>query len=208
MQRISLSVPDDYAFIAGQYLNVKAPGNIDIPMSIASAPGRLPELELHYRSIPGLPEAAAMDQLLAGRELLITDAAGDVTVSVTETPVLMVVGGSGAAQAFSYAEDCRLRRASNPIQILWCADTENDVYATDALLGYPNLLLEVCIDSRRTSENKGLSWLRANSSTYLNAQVVLAGSPGFVYAATDILLASGFSQTALHSDIYSYAPRS
>jgi len=36
---------------------------------------------------------------------------------------------------------------------------------------------------------------------------MLAGSPGFVYAASDILIENGLLQANLHSDIFAYAPR-
>src|SRR5262245_16541411 len=69
---ISLTLPVPFPFHAGQYLNVVHPGGVRIPMSIASAPERIPELELHYRPLPGVAEAALMNELLdSGTELSI-----------------------------------------------------------------------------------------------------------------------------------------
>ena len=47
VQRIVLRMPDRFRFRPGQYLEVLHPDG-PVPMSIASAPHRLPELHLHY----------------------------------------------------------------------------------------------------------------------------------------------------------------
>ena len=67
--------------------------------------------------------------------------------------------------------------------------------------------LKVCVDDRRTEENEGLVWLREHAQEYAGYRIILAGSPGFVYAATDVLLAAGITQQAMHADAYAYAPR-
>ena len=103
VQRIVVEVPHDYNFEAGQYLCIEADG-IAVPLSIASAPERLPELELHYRSTPGLREAEAVDELLTGSQLPLSPAQGDVRCGAPREPLLIIAGGSGAAQAFACAE--------------------------------------------------------------------------------------------------------
>ena len=57
-----------FRFEAGQYVALHHPQG-DVPMSLASAPRRLPYFELHYRPIAGTVEAARMDQLLAGTDV-------------------------------------------------------------------------------------------------------------------------------------------
>jgi len=208
VQRITLEIIDEYTFLAGQYLQVQGPGKTLVPMSIASAPLRLPELELHYHSTPGVPEAAVMDAMLEGEQLLITEAAGNATAGPTDQSLFIIAGGSGAAQAFSCAEDRSARGASAPTTILWCADSAAEIYGTDELRSFAHVSLHVCIDARRGPENDGLAWLRANAPAHRGARVILAGGPGFVYAATDTLLASGYVQSELCADVYDYAPRS
>ena len=60
---LSLVGPADFSFRAGQYVVFEHPDG-GIPMSIASSPGRLPHIVFHYRSTPGVPEAARFDALL------------------------------------------------------------------------------------------------------------------------------------------------
>jgi len=207
IQRITLRLVDDYSFIAGQYLQVLGPDSSLIPMSIASAPQRLPELELHYRSTPGVAEAVIMDTLLEGETLEITAPAGNATAGPLDKPLFIVAGGSGAAQAFSCAEDRGARAGTAPTTILWCADDAAEIYNTEVLQSFSDVQLQVCIDNRRGPKNEGMAWLRANASKHLGGRVILAGGPGLVYAATDILLELGYPQRDLHADVYDYAPR-
>lgn len=207
VQRILLRLQDHYTFRAGQYLQVQAPDGTLIPLSIASAPTRLPELELHYRSSATAPEARIMDDLITGSTLMLTSAGGDVRSGAPNQPLFVVAGGSGAAQAFSCAEYRNHNAGQAPTTILWCADKPEDIYDDELLRGYANVDLHITTDDQRTPDNEGLVWLTRNCKRYLDAYVILAGGPGFVYAATDILLANGFARGQLHADAYSWAPR-
>jgi CDP-4-dehydro-6-deoxyglucose reductase len=205
-QRIRLEA-ENFRFTAGQYLEVIHPDGTRIPLSIASSPARLPELELHYRSTPGNPEAAAMDDLLHGTHLTIGPAQGAVHGPSDDIELVVVAGGSGAAQAFCLAEDRAERnpRGSNT-RVLWCADHDDDLYDLERL---GKLVAEVLVfvDDRRDTANKGIQWLTNHAHTLADAAVVIAGSPGFVYAVTDALTAAGVNPRALQSDVYAYAPR-
>ena len=207
MQRIMLRMRNAYTFRAGQYLQVQAPNGTLIPLSIASSPTRLPELELHYRSAPELAEAQIMDSLLTGSTLTFTRATGDVRSGAPHQRLFVIAGGNGAAQAFGCAEYRHTTSARASTIVLWCADQPQDIYNRDLLESYNDLDLHVKVDARRTPENEGLSWLDKHCSDYRDSYVVLAGGPGFVYTATDILLGHGFNRDQLHADVYSYAPR-
>lgn len=206
VQQLILRLRDAYSFRAGQYLKVQASHDMLVPLSIASSPTRLPELELHYRSTAASAEARAMDELLTGNTLELTHPGGDVRSGAPGQPLFIVAGGSGAAQAFSCAEYRSSIGATAPITVLWCADEPADIYRQDTLRGYANVELHICIDDRRTADNEGLQWLAANCQHHRQAYVILAGGPGFVFAATDVLLQNGFSRNQLHADAFRYAP--
>ncbi len=207
VRRIRLHTKDAYTFESGQYLNIVCSDGSLIPMSIASAPERLPELELHYRPISGAPEADILNKLLDGDHLVVTPAEGEVRSGKADQPLFVIAGGSGAAQAFSCAEHRAAINASAPTVILWCADEQDDIYEIDKLTGLPGTHVEVCIDNQRTPENEGMMWLSRHAGKYRDAYVLIAGSPGFVYTVTDLLLAIGFDAHQLHADAYAYAPR-
>ena len=207
VRRIRLHINQPYEFKAGQHLNIVAPDGSLIPMSIASAPERLPELELHYRPVAGAAEADILNNLLEGKQLNITPAQGDVGSGEPFEDLFIVAGGSGAAQAFSCAEHRAAISAGGTTAILWCADTVQDIYEQAALRAMHNVELHTCIDNRRTPENEGMVWLASNAHKFINAYVLIAGSPGFVYTVTDLLVAVGFKRQQLHADAYAYAPR-
>jgi CDP-4-dehydro-6-deoxyglucose reductase len=215
VQRIVLRMPGDFSFRTGQYLEVLHPEG-PIPLSIASAPRRLPELHLHYLSLPGAPEAARMDELLDddANVLEVRGPGGDVDLpNPLPAPALIVAGGTGIAQAMSFIDTFTAADPGAPVTLLWCADTEADFYLRDELraLDAPWLETVLIADAERSSRNRGLVWLRQHGSAFAGndppCPVVLAGGPGFVYAACDTLLAVGITAAQIQSDVFSYAPR-
>ena len=205
--RVLLRVAPDYSFHAGQYLLVHGPGQVDIPLSIASAPSRLPHLSLHFKPTPGLAESAAMQQALSGTELSISSAMGDVRCSPPDTPQWIIAGGTGAAQAFS----CAIHRAEQPAAsdttILWCVDHQQELYELQTMQQLPRTELITVVDDRHDADNRALQWIADHAQRHAEDQVIIAGSPAFVYAVTDVLTAAGLDQAALQADAYSYAPR-
>ena len=120
--------------------------------------------------------------------------------------LLFIAGGTGAAQAFAIANHRRTLTDAGPITMLWCADSAQDLYDQETLIEL-GVDLTAVVDDRRTPQNEGLVWLQRNAPEQADAAILIGGSPNFVYAATDVLLAAGFAQDQLGSDVYSYAPR-
>lgn len=211
VQRIVLRMPPSFDFRSGQYLEIEHPEG-PVPLSIASAPQRLPELHLHYVSAPGSPEAGRVDELLAGGNTLsVLGPTGDVALSPpVERPALIVAGGTGMAQAMSFIEAFTERPPGAPVTLLWCVDHDADFYLRDELeaLEVPWLEPVLIADGDRTPSNRGMTWLAEHGGAFAGTnQVVLAGGPGFVYAAYDALLAAGVAPGQMQSDVFSYAPR-
>ncbi len=216
MQRIVLRMPAAFAFRAGQYLEVLHPEG-PIPLSIASAPARLPELHLHYRSSPGVAEATRMDELLAGAAgpgatLDIRGPGGDVCLPERlPAPALIVAGGTGIAQAMSFVDAFAQRDPGERVTVVWCADADEDFYLRAEIdaLDVPWLEVVCIADPSRDPGNRGLVWLRERAPALLRADspIVLAGGPPFVYAACDALTEAGIDVQQIQSDVFSYAPR-
>lgn len=212
MQRLTLRMPDGFTFRPGQYLEVVHPDGA-IPLSIASAPRRLPELHLHYQSTPGVAEATHMDELLAGADPLTIRGPGG-TVSLPEplaAPALLVAGGTGIAQAMSFIDHFIGAPPAVPVTVLWCVEREADFYLREDLetLNAPWLHTVLIDDAERSADNRAMAWLRDHGREHLHADspVILAGAPGFVYNACDALTAAGVNPAQLQADVFSYAPR-
>jgi CDP-4-dehydro-6-deoxyglucose reductase, E3 len=218
VQRLVIDMPDAFAFRAGQYLEVVHPEG-PIPLSIASGPRRLPELHLHYRSTPGVREAAWMDELLAaGKPLNVQGPSGDVCLPDDPAmPLLLIAGGTGISQVCAMLDELSIVRSRAPVRVLWCADSDDDFYCRMELeqLRAPWLRFECVADARRDAWNAGMcriADLGAATGAHEEADprapwTLLAGSPGFVHAACDVLAAAGVEQARLHSDVFAWAPR-
>ncbi len=212
VQQIELRLRDaaSWQFTAGQYLEIIHPNGTSIPLSIASSPAQLPMLSVHYRSTQGATEAEAFDELLKDTTTLtIRGPAGDVVVDAQEKlPLLLISGGTGAAQALSIITDSALQSSKRPITLAACADHERDLYFRDYLdtLGAGWLETVYLVDPNRTADNAGLRWLVEHAGEHQQGRTIICGSPQFVYAVEDALAAAGIT-LKLESDVYAYAPR-
>ncbi|NIP13411.1 MAG: hypothetical protein GWM88_01175 [Pseudomonadales bacterium] len=211
MQEIVLHLTQTFGFAAGQYLEILLPGGARLPLSIASAPHRLPELHLHYRSTPGVAEAALLDELLETSATLdLAGPHGDVRLKPPlDGPILIAAGGTGASQALGLIDALLACPPDHEVSFLWCADRQADVYRRVWLesLNADWLSTTLIVDPRRDRENQGLAWLRAQSTSFLDRQIFLCGGPDFVYAAADELEAAGVPRGRMAADAFSYAPR-
>ena len=202
-----------FHFAAGQYLEIQHPSGARIPLSIASAPHQLPQLELHYRSTPGDALAPLLDDLLKARGALdLRGPFGDVSVTAYAGPLLLVAGGTGISQALSILEHLehlgRPTAQAHPyaVTLLWCADNLDAFYAQDRLAELPWLDANCIADARKTHDNDGLAWLGEHLTANAYNRVLLCGGPPFVYAVVDHLKAQQLD-VAVESDVFGYSPR-
>jgi CDP-4-dehydro-6-deoxyglucose reductase len=205
------STENQFVFQAGQYLEIIHPDGTAIPLSIASSPLLLPDLHLHYQSMPGAQEASLLDGLLAtAQTLTIRGPAGEVYVEAAETrSLLLICGGTGTSQALSIIQDTQLRGSNRRVTLLACADTDQGFYFRPLLesLGADWLETAYRADATRTPENLGMRWLAENVQRHADRRIIVCGSPPFVYAAADVLVAAGIATAALESDVFAYSPR-
>lgn len=202
-----------FRFDAGQYIRLVHPDG-DVPMSIASGPGRLPFFELHYRPVAGSPEAERMDALLAaaglrrcaggalrGDILELKGPFGDVTARAV--PTLLLAAGTGAAQATGFLEWLRERRAPPATTLWWSVSSPADLYqdAYFAGLSRSDWFDYRAFVDRPSGENTLLPALR---SVPLADDVVLSGPAGFVRAAARTLTERGLQARRLRSDLFAF----
>jgi CDP-4-dehydro-6-deoxyglucose reductase len=205
---VALTLGAPFPFVAGQYLNVVHPGGVRIPMSIASAPDRLPQLELHYRPLPGAREAALMNELLDGaRDLSIEGPHGDVWFDgAYADDLLLIAGGSGVAQCRAIIEHLRERRQTHRVRLIWSVTRSDQLYCDAELRAFAQWLDYVPLVDAPNSENAAIVWLRT-AELPRSGRIVVSGGPGFVYAVADELRTIGVGTAAIESDVFSYAPR-
>lgn len=205
---IELSLPAAFPFCAGQYLNVVHPSGVRIPMSIASAPEYLPGLELHYRPLPGVAEAALMNDLLQlPDELPIEGPFGNVhTNGPLDEDLLLIAGGSGIAQCRAILHHLRHTTHSRAVTLVWSVTQSNQLYCDAELRHFaPWLRYEAVVDTP-DAKNAATAWLRTQPPKTAG-RIIVSGGPGFVYAVVDTLEELGATGVSIESDVFSYAPR-
>ena len=207
-----------FDFSAGQYIYLHA-GQQRLPLSVASAPARLPELELHYRSTPGDADAAALDALLLhAHELTLDGPHGDVVITEpTSEPLTLIAGGTGISQAASIIEqlaDCQAQQLADcqaqqlVVQLWWSLPAPAASYAVSAIERVSSeswFALETLYDDPTADSNAAVSRIR--NGPIEPGQYLLCGAPGFVYSCAQELLDRGINRSALRSDVFDYAPR-
>jgi NAD(P)H-flavin reductase len=202
-----------FLFRAGQYLNVVVDDVPAIPFSIASSPTRLPEIELHFFPLADSVEAGAMSELLArSARLTLEGPFGEVTVDApSPRPLALIVAGTGAAQAYAIVEFLRSVEQRQPVRLFWHVGDRDALYcdadfrrfAENGWFHYQPL---VGASSGRSADGPA-DWL-ANERDHLAASdVVLCGSPDFVYSVVDDLHALDIRPCSVRSDVFAYAPR-
>ncbi len=209
MVRLRLdSQPTSFAFQAGQYTAILHPDGTAIPFSIASAPHRLPELEIHFQPLAGNDDAERMlDLLAAGGPVQLQPPAGNVYLDATEKALFFICGGSGIAQAWGMLEQLDHQTKRPKVGLLWCVDAPNLLYLGERLHSLDFLEPVIFVDERRNEDNAGMAWLDEHAADLQHSRIVLCGGPAFVWAAVDVLQPSGGGTLDLASDVFDYAPR-
>lgn len=211
--RLTLDSPagDAFRFAAGQYVQVVAPGGRAIPFSVASAPERLPEFEIHFRPVPGSDDAEVMLALIENAQTFeIEGPFGDVSVEgPTATPLCLIAGGTGIAQCLAIVDHLERVGQRESVHLVWSVSAPAHAYAQDMLEGTARrtrwFRFQIAIDVPGEA-NGAVATLRRDGVP-AEPEVILAGSPPFVYAVCDAIDALGGSPGRLRSDVFAYAPR-
>jgi CDP-4-dehydro-6-deoxyglucose reductase, E3 len=206
---ISLGIESPFEFRAGQYLYVVHPNGARIPMSIASAPERLPHIELHFRPLAGVAEATLLLQLLDRPETAVTldGPYGDVHVSgPLAADLTLFAGGSGISQCRSIVEHLRHVGDSRRVQLIWSVTQSAQLYCDAELRGFASWLDYTPLIDSAERPNAAVAWIDEHKPL-VAGRVVIAGGPGFVYAVADALDRIGYRDATIESDVFAYAPR-
>lgn len=128
--RLRLPIGQRAVFSAGQYLRVLMPGGDSRNYSMANAPHRSDEVELHIRQVPGgMFSQRTLPNLAKGSSLEIELPYGEFRLSENDdVPAILLATGTGFAPIKSMIEHnirCGSRRR---LHLYWGANTEADLY--------------------------------------------------------------------------------
>lgn len=205
-------------FAAGQYLSVELPGCDPAWFSIASAPGE-PQLTLHIQvSNEGDTASDIIRYLRREGQVVVTMPFGEACFSAAPAqPLLLVVAGTGFAQAKSVVEFLLTQTGTAPVFLYWGVRHHEDMYLRSLAEQWQQALPDFHFrpvvgdddDHGWTGHHDQLvRALRADGHRLGQVQVLASGSPPMVYSVMDNLVEAGLSEGNFFSDVLQYAPRS
>jgi CDP-4-dehydro-6-deoxyglucose reductase/3-phenylpropionate/trans-cinnamate dioxygenase ferredoxin reductase subunit len=119
-------------FRAGQYLRVIMPDGDSRNYSMANAPQRNDEVELHIRHVAGGKfSESRLATLAKGDTLDIELPYGDFSLSEQQTPAILIATGTGFAPIKSIIESCIKLQSARPVHLYWGGRTPADLYMKD-----------------------------------------------------------------------------
>jgi CDP-4-dehydro-6-deoxyglucose reductase, E3 len=136
---LKLPAVEQFAFRAGQYVDLILPDGQRRSYSLASPPHDATTLELHIRKVSGGTFTEKLFEYLKPNALLeIEGPLGEFAANLTlnDEPLLLVAGGTGFAPIKSLMRAILETRPTGPVTLYWGVRTLADAYDLDWLNDY------------------------------------------------------------------------
>jgi NAD(P)H-flavin reductase/ferredoxin len=132
---VTVTAPEDFAWLPGQYIDVHIPGDSDArrSFSIASLPDSR-RIELMIKRYAGGRFSAMLgSEVVGGSRLRFTGPYGAFHLRPSDAPILMVAGGSGMAPVLAVLRQLAAEGCERPIRFFYGARSAGDLFATDEI---------------------------------------------------------------------------
>ena len=202
-------------FHAGQYLEFVLPSGKRTPLSIANAPNKQRQLELHIQNVEGNESTKAMiEQITAGETIRVEMPKGGCYLEriKPDKTLVFIAGGSGFSQIKSMLEFSLVQQNQPNILFYWAVNQASELYCLSMLNDWQKNFhhfnfVEVVGSEETPRDQKLLETLDNDFSDLSNILVYSCGSPNMVYSILDHLTEKGLESQQMFSDVFDYAPR-
>ena len=211
VRRLRLLLTTPFAsLLPGQYVGLHAPDGELVYFSVASIAADLPMLELHYAPMPGSPDVARMDGLLAEAEISLTEPQGDTGLfAVPEAEsVVLIAAATGISQAIAIVRGAAHVNARTRIRLYWGVRDAAQLYARELLDDVAARLpgfdwVAVVSDDAAWAGRTGLvvDAAIADGHVHDSGLVILSGGPAMVQASAARLIDAGVERGRIRSDL-------
>lgn len=198
---------------AGQYLLLEREDGEFSAFSLASAPGRGRELELHV--LAREPSAIGLlDFIRRNGMVKVQMPFGDTHLAeLPDGPLVLIAAGTGMAQMHSLIEHCRAEGFAHPVHLYWGVRRPEDFYQLphwDEWQHMPNLSLHQVVSDVCGWQGRCGMLHEAVCEDFTDLKpvhVYASGSPAMIYGTLDALVEAGMDATQMRADVFAYAPR-
>ena len=214
---LTLSVPADFGWLPGQYVDVHVPGDTDPPakrsFSIASlpngggepvgAPGTEPagpshtnSIELMIKRYPGGRLSSQLgDAITTGSQLTVTGPYGNFHLRRSERPILMVAGGSGMAPVLGVLRQLAAEGCERPVRLYYGAREPRDLFAGEEIAALGQRLADF-----RYTPVTGRFVHEAIDEELSDPDVYMCGPPPMLDAVHAVLSGRGVDEDRIFQD--------
>lgn len=209
--------PDDRIdYQAGQYIEILHRDASPKPFSIANAPRRNGQLELHIRDLAESPFTAdVINEIKTQKKLRIAGPFGNSIYRKDPAyPLILIAGGTGFAPIKSIVEQAIIERLQLPIYLYWGARTFSDLYLHDAALRWAKdvatlrytPVLSAALPDDHWQGRVGLvhETVLADHQDFSHHHIYASGPPEMVYAALHAFQLRGLDRALMYSDWFDY----
>lgn len=207
--RLEMANGGPFRFAAGQYASVTFRGRPPRDYSMGNSPDE-PVLEFHIRHAGNRGASAYVArQLRVGDTVTIEGPFGDGWLRQDHSgPIVAIAGGSGLAPIKSIVETALRAGMKQDVRLYFGVRDEPDIYLEQHFLAltetYPNLRFVPVLSepSAQTDRRTGMvsAAVAADLADLDNVKAYIAGPPGMVAAAVEMLLERGMPAIDIHAD--------
>jgi CDP-4-dehydro-6-deoxyglucose reductase/ferredoxin-NAD(P)+ reductase (naphthalene dioxygenase ferredoxin-specific) len=209
--RLEVADGGPFRFAAGQYASVTFHGQPPRDYSMGNGPDE-PVLEFHIRHAGNHGASAHVaGELRVGDPVSVEGPFGDGWLRQDHSgPILAIAGGSGLAPIKSIVETALVAGMKQDVHLYFGVRDEPDIYLEQHFMAlaerYPNLrfvpvLSEPGAPTDRRSGMVGDA-VAADLADFDNVKAYIAGPPGMVAAAVEMLLERGMPAIDIHADAF------
>ena len=204
-------------FLPGQYLALHLPERDPAWFSIACAPGAQ-QLTLHIQAPPEWESAReVVDYLRKHGSVRVSLPYGEACFGgAPDEPLLLVVAGTGFAQAKSIVDYLRHCGTTQPVYLYWGVRQSDELYLRALAEQWSeewehfHFQPVICADSDSDAgchHDRLVDAILQDGHDLARVQVLASGSPAMVYSVLDGLAVQGLDTSRFKSDVLQYAPR-
>ena len=219
--QLLLNLPDSESihFKAGQYLDIVLDSERRCSFSIASAPSREKQIELHIRPTSGSEDSQQIETLVKLRKPLVIEAPkGDCFIdSAAPNPLILIAASTGISQMKCILAHLLEKPLTQPVHLYWGVLQDSDLYLDEwfrnCAESEPLFFYTPVVSEPETCPHwEGRCGLVPNVvledfPVFSNESIYISGGPGMVYACLDLFVDRGADKSQVFSDMFTVAPR-